>query len=421
MPREDSVSLLKARVLVTDGEQRSALATVRSVATAGYTVFVASHKCSSLAGASRYAHREHLVSDPMRSPNEFAEDVRRIVTDHKIDVLLPMTEAALLALLPVRESIPAALPFPSFDAFSRLCDKGQVAAQARAIGIEVPRTIECRSREAWTLNAAEIRYPVVIKPHRSLALDADGRHKLTVRSVANPAELNATLHELPDSAYPVLVQEEITGDGVGVFVLLDRGEVRGSFAHRRIREKPPWGGVSVLRESVPMNRRLLDLSVELLRRFDMHGAAMVEYKLDNRSGKPYIMEINARFWGSLQLAIDSGVDFPALLVKTALGEAPVPVHEYTPGVRSRWFWGDVDNLIIQLRDAPESTVSPRDRVKAVVDFIKAFGPGNKSEVFRFADPGPALRETVDWLKALRRDRTQDVGRQEQTKVHTGVR
>src|SRR5205814_4234750 len=53
--------------------------------------------------------------------------------------------------------------------------------------------------------------------------------------------------------------------------------------------------------------------------------------------------------GSLQLAIDSGVDFPALLVRCAAGES-VPVHrDYRVGVRSRWFWGDVDQLYLRLK------------------------------------------------------------------------
>ena len=47
---------------------------------------------------------------------------------------------------------------------------------------------------------------------------------------------------------------------------------------------------------------------------------MVEYKRDSSTGQPYLMEVNGRFWGSLQLAIDSGVDFPRILVACALGE-----------------------------------------------------------------------------------------------------
>ncbi len=57
-----------------------------------------------------------------------------------------------------------------------------------------------------------------------------------------------------------------------------------------------------------------------------------------------LMEINGRFWGSLQLAIDAGVNFPRLAVDIALEQAS-PIDTYRVGVRSRWFWGDVDAMI----------------------------------------------------------------------------
>ena len=81
------------------------------------------------------------------------------------------------------------------------------------------------------------------------------------------------------------------------------------FAHKRLRERPPWGGVSVLSESAEPDPRLKALARQLLDDACWHGVAMVEFKVAP-DGTPYLMEINTRFWGSLQLAIDAGVDFP---------------------------------------------------------------------------------------------------------------
>ena len=44
----------------------------------------------------------------------------------------------------------------------------------------------------------------------------------------------------------------------------------------------------------------------------------IEFRIDSRDGVPKIMEVNPRFWGSLQLSILSGVDFPYLLYKALL-------------------------------------------------------------------------------------------------------
>jgi predicted ATP-grasp superfamily ATP-dependent carboligase len=391
----------RTRILITDGEQRSALAAARSLGRAGYDVHVASHKRASLAGASKYVRSAVEVPNPLARPAEFVGAVRTAVVELQIDVLIPVTEAALLALLPARESIPATLPFPSAAAFGRLCDKALVAREAHRLGIEVPRTLEVGSKRPEDLGViADLVYPVVVKPHRSVGVESGGRVKLEVRSVANHASLMAELNALPENAYPVLLQQQVVGDGVGIFVLMHRGEVHAAFAHRRIREKPPWGGVSVLRESIALDPQLLALSVELLRVFELEGAAMVEYKLDAATGTPYIMEINGRFWGSLQLAIDAGVDFPALMVAAILGEAAPRMPAYREGTRSRWFWGDVDNLLLRLRN--RGPAKEAHRARAVFEFIRSFGPRSRSEIFRLADPAPAVRETIDWFRALRR-------------------
>jgi predicted ATP-grasp superfamily ATP-dependent carboligase len=72
----------------------------------------------------------------------------------------------------------------------------------------------------------------------------------------------------------------------------------------------------------------------LLGQFDWQGVAMVEFKVEANTGTPYLLEVNGRFWGSLQLAIDAGVDFPALLVDAATGKPPAQSHGYWPEYES---------------------------------------------------------------------------------------
>src|SRR5688572_6180376 len=127
-----------ATILLTDGEQRSALAAVRSLSAAGHVVYVCSARNRSLAGSSRHARKEMRVASALEAPETFAEHVRELVARLRIDVVIPMTEAAALALLPVRETLGAYLPLPSAKAFEKICDKAAVMDAARAVGIGVP-------------------------------------------------------------------------------------------------------------------------------------------------------------------------------------------------------------------------------------------------------------------------------------------
>jgi predicted ATP-grasp superfamily ATP-dependent carboligase len=390
------------RVLVTDGEERAALAVVRSLGRAGHDVYVCSTSGRSLAGSSRFCRAESSSPDPLTQPANLVEELARLVMRWGVEVVCPVTEASLRAVLPARKLVgDARIPFVDAEVFSRASDKRFVARAAESLGIEVPRRVtlvDPRDRE--TVDMAALSYPLVLKPSRSVVEAGAHRQKLGVSYAANRQELEVRLSRLPDAAYPLQLQQRIVGPGCGVFVLLWEGDTLALFAHRRIREKPPSGGVSVYRQSIIPEPELVDQATRLLRFLEWTGVAMVEFKRDAKSGTPYLMEINGRFWGSLQLAVDAGVDFPALLIAAALDQRPDPVTRYRVGVRSRWWWGDIDHLLIRLRHSAADLNLPPDAPstwRVLREFLTLWRPGDHSEVFRLADPWPFLRETLQWF------------------------
>jgi predicted ATP-grasp superfamily ATP-dependent carboligase len=169
-----------------------------------------------------------------------------------------------------------------------------------------------------------------------------------------------------------------------------------------LREKPLSGGVSVYRESIPLDESLVGPGTRLLDALDWQGVAMVECKRaatgEGKGGRQIIMEVNGRFWGSLQLAIDAGVDFPDLLVRCAAGETVPETRSYRVGVGSRWFWGDVDHLYLRLRSGNGARGA---RLAAVRAFLRRRGR-DRAEIWRWSDPAPFAVETLQWLRLLNR-------------------
>lgn len=389
-----------AVVLVTDGEQRAALAVVRSLGRAGHRVHVCASRARSLAGASRFCSRHAEVPDSLRDPRGFAAAVVALAEERGVEVLLPVSEPSTLALLPERHRMPGVrIPLPPLERFRQICDKVVVAEEARAVGLRIPEQVVIPDPERRSGAWDRLRFPLVVKPSRSVVESNGVRAKTSVIHAEDARRLAAALDGLPRSAYPLLVQERIVGPGVGIFVLIAGDEPVAAFSHRRLREKPPSGGVSVYRESIPCDPELLERSLALLRRFGWEGVAMVEYKIDARSGTPYLMEINGRFWGSLQLAVDAGVDFPRLLVE---GRAASPsVSDYTIGIRSRWEWGEVDHLLARLLQSKGTLSLPPEasgRAGALLEVLTSLGPGNRNEILRASDPLPFLRESYEWLR-----------------------
>lgn len=394
---------MSATVLVTDGEQRAALAVVRSLGRAGYRCLIASRSGRSLAGASRFAHRDFELPDSLLDPQGFVAAIEPLVRDEQVDLLIPITDSAALALLPARSRMePARIPFPDLAAFRKISDKAALTSAAVEVGIAIPvqQAVASRDQPAPP-QAAPLRFPVVIKPARSVGEFEGRRVKVGVEYATDNADLGRRLQQLPEAAFPVLLQERITGPGVGLFVLRWEGETIARFAHRRLREKPPSGGVSVYRESIALDPELSRRADLLLDRFGWNGVAMIEFKLDAATGTPYLMEINGRFWGSLQLAVDAGVDFPRLLAEAALGHRPAPVRHYRLGVRSRWWMGDVDVLLARLLHSDQALALPADapgRPRAIAQFLRLWWPGDVSEVQRWGDPAPGFLELKQWFR-----------------------
>lgn len=344
-------SAVPPRALVFDANQRSALAVTRSLGRAGYSVAVAEAFGNSVCSRSRYAHRELVYPHPARSPNEFRQWLQQlgeacpgVVLFACSDLTLPPSQAAQDE---GGSRFRFATCWPSQPAYETLSDKWSLYLLAQRLAIPVPLTHalkigHCAGSEAWSS-----RYPVIIKPRCSVQSVAGRRVKLSVAGAGSSAELDARLREFPTES-DVLIQESVTGSGFGISAVCDRGNPVAWFAHRRIRELPPSGGVSTLCESIPLPVRHQRHCLALIEATHWHGPIMFEFKGDPE-GPAVLIEVNGRLWGSLQLAIDCGIDVPRLMFALAVGDRVAPAGSYAVGRRMRWLMGDLSHLYLVAR------------------------------------------------------------------------
>ena len=388
------------KVLVLDADQRSALAVIRSLGRRGLEVIAGHHKAKPLGAASRYAADSVVYPDPAVSPRAFVSQISALAQRMAIDTIVPATDSTTMLLVSQPDlSKFARLAAPAVSSYEALTDKARLLQLAGRLGIPAPVTQVAKTADEITHAAELIGFPVVLKPARSRYLKGDRIVSTGVRSVSSPSALAEALRSdewLGD--IPCLVQRFIPGHGAGIFSLFGPSGPIAWFAHRRLREKPPTGGVSVLCESVPVDPVMQAAAAKLLSAAAWTGAAMIEFRIAD-DGTPFLMEVNGRFWGSLQLAIDCGVDFPWLLYQSTHG-LPVPEPQpYAIGKRLRWLMGDLDSLIIRLR---QSRDSPRMQAGAIAAYMRSFvDPVCRQEIFRISDPRPGVRELGQWFEALR--------------------
>ena len=381
-------------VLILDANQRSALAATRSLGKRGVPVVTADETSVTLAGASRYGRGSFAYPSPYRTPALFLDVLKKELAARKIRIVLPMTEVTTHVLAGHREELPGArVPVGTFAALGALTDKRSIHALAKQLDIPVPETRIVESPEEARIAAAGLTYPLVVKPYRSSIWSGATWIRAGVRYVSSLGELRRLMETVDVfRRHPFLIQEHIEGHGAGVFALYDTGRAVSFFAHRRLRERPPSGGVSVLSESVRLDPYMHELSRRLLDRVEWHGVVMVEFKV-RADGRPYLMEVNPRFWGSLQLAVDAGVDFPWLAYQLATGAKAEPVDGYRVGVRNRWLLGDLDHVYLSWKES----AGWRAKYRAMAGFVKGFGPGTRHEVDRWDDFKPFFVELKRYL------------------------
>lgn len=387
------------KVLLTDGHQRATLAATRALGRSGIEVAVGEMHLPNLAATSKYCSKAVIYPSPFEDEKAFVNCITEYVNKHEIDLIIPVTDVTSAILAEHKTTLEnySRVAVVDSETFWRASDKCVLHRLADSTGIPTPTLYYVERPQDVLLYADELEYPCVVKPARS-RIKVNGKWiRTSVSRVASKEVLLQLFEQSVALKYPCMLQREISGEGYGFFGLCQKGEIVVRFAHRRLREKPPWGGISVLRESIQADQVIEEYAERLFRTLEWHGVGMVEFKRDSNSGKCYLMEVNGRLWGSLQLAIDAGVNFPLLMVQLFEGGTLSPPQDYRVGIRSRWLLGDLDHVLARVRHrGVDMGHVPRFR-DTLKDFMKFNQPNTYNEIESWDDPWPSVHELRQYL------------------------
>jgi predicted ATP-grasp superfamily ATP-dependent carboligase len=385
-------------VLVLDGNQNQAVASVRSLARAGYTVISGEAASWSKASWSRTSSARFRYPSPHQSADLFVQAIVAFARVNPGILILPMTEATMLPLAAHRELLASAgarFVFPDQKDLVRAFNKDETTRLAASLGIAVPKSALVTSSEQLLDAVNTLRFPLVLKPFASEELSPDGKIRTggRPRYATSMAQCEEAFRDIRTRSSSVLVQEFVEGEGAGYFALMHHGELRAEFAHRRIRDVHPTGSGSAVRESVSVDPEVRRSSLLMLAALHWHGVAMIEYR--RKAGcSPVFMEVNGRFWHSLPLACYAGVDFPVLLARMAEQGDIEPQTSYRTGVRCRWLLGDLRHLVGVWKGPPAGYPGKfPGRAPTLLDVLRPV-PGTYHDLFQWRDPLP---EFGDWV------------------------
>jgi len=298
-------------ILVTDGQYRKALTIVRALGDSNYNIYVSSSQRFCIARYSKYVKKFIHYPDYKSSEKKFLKFIKKIISIYNIKIILPIEDESVEIFSRKKELFKTVfIPIPDYDKFIVARDKAKTLIEAKSAGIDIPKTWFLENIKKIDKIKDKIEYPAVIKPKKSSGSRG-------IAYIKNKKDfLNKYLKVHQKYKYP-MIQEYIPQNGKKYQVLLLRdkkGKIVASAVQELIRQFPVRGGPGTLFKTIK-NKKLLEKSIKLLDKIDWFGIACVEFIEDTRNGRNVLMEINPRFWGTLNLSINAGVNFPKILVE----------------------------------------------------------------------------------------------------------
>ena len=374
-------------LIVEDGRQRGALAAVRSLGRAGHEVGVAA-PVDALSSWSRWCARTHLIPRP--SDPSAATQLKELIRNHNYDVIFGVGDSECLMLAGAREHLDAAVGVVEHGSLVRALDKSELGEVGDRLGIRTPAILD---RIPDNLSCAGL----IIKEKIHGQENPDGRAGHSAPALVHTGhEAEAAAADIRSAGGTPLFQEALRGELVAYCVVRDRdGRALGDLQQRATRTFPPEAGVSVRAETTPVSPQIREDCSRLLDELGVWGVAEIQF-IAPPDGRPALIDVNPRFYGSMALAIKAGIDLP-MLATAVVSKQNLPAFKTARvGVRYQWLEGDLRRARIERRNG-----LMKDLASSV-----GFAPGAAHSIFALRDPKPPARFAAELLKrALKKGAT----------------
>jgi len=322
------------KILVTDGRALSSLAIARSLGRAGAEVHVCDDFRRTMSAFSKHVTDVKVHEPISESTADFVDWLVDCCRHENYDLVVPVRDETTLAVAEHRERLSTVTSVFVADqpTISRMMDKGSCMQAADAVGVPIPATYYPTDSDDLAEIRTEAAFPVLIKPR--IASGARG-----IVRVDEPSEL-ARKYETVSNSHPDPIIQEFVDHAGGHYsigtVFDDNSEPVATHVYKETRQYPASGGPAIAAHTVE-RESWTDSVLDLLREHNWKGPAHMDVLYDPDTDEYRLIEVNPRFWSSLNLTISSGVDIPTLLYKMAVdGTRPESNGEYRVGTNYRW-------------------------------------------------------------------------------------
>lgn len=342
------------KILVTDGRSLASLAIIRSLGQKGFEIHCGDEFKYNLSSFSKYVTKKVIYPSPEKFPEEFMTYLKKLNEDEKYNMIIPVRDETTLLLAKNKNNFPQStnIYLADYDIILKFRNKGEAIKLAQEYGIPVPKTyfpedIDIQEIKNFT------NYPILIRPRISSGSRG-------IKYVASPSDFDDAYNEIKKEYGEPMIQEYVShaGGHYSIGSLFDENSNPVAVhVYKEIKQYPISGGPAVVALSVE-KEPWVDKLLELLEKVGWKGPSHMDVLLDPITNAPKLLEVNPRFWMSLNLSINSGVDFPYLLYQLGNKDS-ICIEPYKTGIKYRWVF---PNEILWLTQTP-------NKIKGLKQFL----------------------------------------------------
>lgn len=383
-------------MLVPDAGAIGMIGVIRSLGRAGYPVHACASSPDALGLQSNFVTRSECC--PAYDDPKFLAWLDAYVGEHDIRCIVP-SEGFLLGIRPVFHRYASLLPIkPDPELIYGSLSKSVVIASlldTPETAANLPPTLFIREGDPLPTEAelAPLGLPIFVKGDG--ADDREGNANI-VAPEHSPAAARDRIVELRNRYNRVLVQGFVPGKGTGAYFLVHQGRIVQEFMNRCLHEVPHTGGYCSLRDSWWHQAMMEDARIKIAH-LGWEGVAMLEYRWDPDTDQFWFIELNARFWAALHVALYAGVDFPKMLLDLFHGARVQPTDTFPQGLQVRYTIPfEVGYVASRWKDRRLSLAA---RLGSVAGWFGRFlNPGIRSDLFFPGDRKLYLRQLASFIK-----------------------
>ncbi len=306
---------MRKRILILGSNDRASLACARSI-NKEYDVYIArftAFKCE--ACYSNSVKESFYVGTGTESISKVLDKIICLHEKYDFDFILPITDEALIIgeeLVTKSALYDCTVLIPGISQLQLAQDKYYIKTLCENIeGLFFPETYLVKQSLFTEFNLNQWSFPLYVKTQRSAFKSKDAVFLYAVKKVNSAISLSNYLRDVLEHV-DVLVQKPVVGIGLGVNVLAYKGKIQACSVNERLHE-PKGGGGGVYRKTRKPTETEYLMATRIVKQLQWSGPLMIELKKVDVGF--FLMELNCRFWGSLNGTIFSGHDLPLSYIK----------------------------------------------------------------------------------------------------------